>query len=193
MAPSPAPPTPTQASPLLLPSPQYSLLHFCSFILLSLPFFLSPHLNFLSPFPPWALSRLWFHPLHHPLHHRLSISLSCIVSAPHPPAPFLSFFFFLRFSFFPPAGNLRQLVCLAADCTHARPNVETDTPPQGALDFVLPCCGTDLLTKVWGCLCAARQPAQSAERVNFWWNLCRTFWVWSWWLSNYNYNSIIIS
>ena len=179
MASSPAPPTPHPdiPSPSALHYTQYSLLHFCSFILLSLAFY-NLALIFLSSFPPWALSHLWLHPLHHPLHHLLPISLSCFS-----PSPTGTFFFPLPslFLFFPPSGNSRQLVCLAADCTHARPNVETDTPPQGALDFVLPCCGTDLLTKVWGCLCASRQSAQSAERGN----LCRTFWVWSWWLSNY--------
>lgn len=171
MASSPAPPTPHTGipSPSALPSPQYSLLHFYPFILLSLPFFIA------TPY---------FFVIFSTLGSLLSLISPCAPSPPSP-APYLSilypalfqplthrhlfslFSLFLRFSFFFPAGNSRQLVCLAADCTHARPNVETDTPPQGALDFVLPCCGTDLLTKVWGCLCTSRQSAQSAERVNF--------------------------
>lgn len=159
----PPPPPNTQPYPIVLPSPQYSLLHVCSFILLLSNF--PPHLAliFLSTFLLWALSHLWFYP-------------------PSPPSPDLSILFCfspsptfsLFFALFSPPGNSGQLVCLAADCTHTRPNVETDTPPRGALDFVLPCCGTDLLTKVWGCLCVSCQSVHSAERVNFWWNLCRT-------------------
>lgn len=187
VASSPAPPSPPSRHPLSFfpPLPSIFPVAFLLFYPAFSSFFDHLALIFLSSFPPWALSHLWFHPLHHPLHHLLPISLSYIVSAPHPPAPFLSFFPLSSLFFFSPAGNLRQLVCLAAHCTHARPNVETDTPPQGALDFVRPCCGTDLLTKVWGCLCASRQSAQSAKRVNFWWNLCRTFWVWPWWFNNH--------
>lgn len=159
MPPHPFPPT-THPSLLVLPSPPIFPVAFLLFYPASLQFFPSPCLNFFCHL---------FHPGHTlisdftlcPLHHLLPISLSCFVSVPHP--PFLSFL-----PFFSPTGNSRQLVCLAADCTHARPNVETDTPPQGALDFVLPCCGTDLLTKVWGCLRVSCQSVHSAERVNFW-------------------------
>lgn len=131
VASSPAPPSPHSGfpSPSALPSPQYSLFNFCSFILLSL-LFLSPHRNFFVIFSTLG-------------------TLSSLISpsAPSPPSPpyfsilfqdretpptrtfSLFFLLFLPFFFFPPAGNSRQLVCLAADCTHARPNVETDTPP----------------------------------------------------------------
>lgn len=171
MASSPAPPSPHPGipSPSALPSPQYSLLHFCSFILLSLPFFYHLALIFFVIFSTLGAFSSLISPSAPPPPSPAPYRSILYCFSPSPTHTFSPFFSLsLRFSSFPPAGNWRQLVCLDADCTHARPKVETDTPPQGALDFVLPCCGTDLLTKVWGRLCASRQSAQSAERVNFW-------------------------
>lgn len=134
------------------------------------PLSLTPCLNSVVISIPTSTSDPASSLLLSPLHHRFRIInlspalLSSVLLQP------LTLLHFLPPSF--SIGGFRLPVCLAAKCTHTHTHMpkheHRHTPPQGALDLDLSCCGTDLLTKVRGRLSMFHHSAHSAEMVKFW-------------------------